>query len=245
MSEINIVIPVYNEADSIRDALTKIEQDVFIPCSVNIIYDSEQDATLPIVRDIQRNYKTAITLVKNKYGRGALNAIRTGLEMFHGKYTVVTTADLSDRAGDINRMYKIAEEEKADIVCGSRYMKEGKQIGGPIIKSCMSRLAGLTLYYLARVPTRDATNNFKLYRNDFLKEQIIESTGGFELGLELVAKAHANGYKIRETPTIWTDRVTGVSHFKTLAWMPQYLKWYFYAFKGLRSCIIPRKAVTP
>jgi putative flippase GtrA len=129
-------------------------------------------------------------------------------------------------------MYNLAEARNADIVCASRYMKGGKQTGGPVIKGLMSRVAGLTLYYFAKVPTHDSTNSFKLYRTSFLKNQRIESTGGFELGLELVAKAHVRGYTICETPTAWTDRVAGKSNFKLLAWLGNYLKWYFYAFKG-------------
>jgi hypothetical protein len=128
-------------------------------------------------------------------------------------------------------MIKIAKEQNADIVCASRYMKGGKQIGGPFLKSLMSHIAGLTLHYFAKVPTHDATNSFKLYRASFLKEQKIESTGGFELGIELVVKAHLQGKKICETPTIWTDRVAGKSNFKLKAWLPKYLKWYFMAFK--------------
>ncbi|MDR1195585.1 MAG: glycosyltransferase, partial [Endomicrobium sp.] len=174
-----------------------------------------------------------VVLIKNKYGRGALNAIKTGLESSQEKYTVVTMADLSDPPSVINDMYEKAEKENADIVCASRYMKGGSQKGGPFIKSLMSRLAGVSLHLFARVPTYDSTNSFKLYRTSFLKKQTIESSGGFELGLELVAKAYAGKAKIAEVPTAWTDRAAGKSNFKVAAWTPKYLKWYFYAFKGL------------
>ena len=58
----------------------------------------------------------------------------------------------------------------------------------------------------------------------------IESTGGFELGLELVVKAHVAGRKIVEVPTTWRDRLAGQSNFKLWKWLPHYLKWFFYAF---------------
>jgi dolichol-phosphate mannosyltransferase len=98
----------------------------------------------------------------------------------------------------------------------------------------MSKCAGLSLYYLAKLPTHDATNSFKLYRTSFLKQQNIESTGGFELGLELVVKAHLQGFKIIETPTTWTDRQAGKSNFKIIEWLPSYLKWYFMAFNKIK-----------
>lgn len=232
MAEISIVIPVYNEGENISIAIDKIEKEVTYPHLINIVYDFDDDTTIPVVNKIQPNYQTKINLVRNKYGRGVLNAIKTGLETAESKFVIVTMADLSDPPSVINEMYKKAEEENADIVCGSRYMKGGKQIGGPFVKSLMSKCAGLSLYYLAQIPTHDATNSFKLYRKTFLNNMQIESTGGFELGIELVVKAFINGYKICEVPTLWTDRVAGKSNFKLLEWLPSYLKWYFFAFKN-------------
>jgi len=110
------------------------------------------------------------------------------------KYVVVTMADFSDPPAVINSMFIIAEEQNSDIVCASRYMKGGKQIGGPVIKGFMSRMAGLTLHIFADIPTHDATNSFKLYRTSFLRQLTIESKGGFELGIELVVKAYVHGY---------------------------------------------------
>jgi glycosyltransferase involved in cell wall biosynthesis len=230
MTDLNIVIPVYNEAENIKTAIDKIMAECVVPHTITVVYDMDEDTTVPVVRQMQQDMDN-LFLLKNKYGRGVLNAIKTGLEETTTKYVVVTMADLSDPPSVINNMYEIAEKQNADIVCASRYMKGGKQIGGPFMKGLMSRVAGLTLRYLAGVPTHDATNSFKLYRASFLKQNRIESEGGFELGIELVAKAHINGYKIRQTPTIWTDRVAGKSNFKLLKWLPGYLKWYFYAFK--------------
>jgi glycosyltransferase involved in cell wall biosynthesis len=236
MNDLAVIIPVYNEAENIRLAIGKIEEAVLISHIIYIVYDIEEDTTVPVVKALCKINKR-IFLVKNKYGHGVLNAIKTGLEAAPGKYAVVTMADLSDPPEAINDMYHIAESENADIVCGSRYMKGGKQTGGPAIKGLLSRIAGITLFYFAGLPTHDATNSFKLYRVSFLKKQIIESTGGFELGIELVAKAHVHGYKICEIPTTWTDRVAGKSGFKLFAWFFKYLKWYFYAFglKGKRK----------
>ena len=170
-------------------------------------------------------------MVKNKYGRGVLNAIKTGLETAETEYVIVTMADLSDPPEVMNKMLEIASEKNADIVCASRYMRSGKQVGGPLIKGLMSKYAGLSLHYLAKFPTHDVTNSFKLYRTSFLKRQKIESIGGFELGMELVVKAHLQGFKVFEIPTIWTDRENGKSNFKIIEWLPSYLKWYFKAFK--------------
>jgi dolichol-phosphate mannosyltransferase len=99
-----------------------------------------------------------------------------------------------------------------------------------VIKRLMSRFAGLSLYWVARVGTRDATNSFKAYDRDFVREVGIESDTGFELGLELVAKARRHRRPVAELPTIWLDRTEGQSNFQVWAWLPRYLRWYRYAF---------------
>ena len=237
MSNLNIVIPVFNETENIRTAVEKIREECICQHTISIVYDIDEDTTVPVVRQMQQNMDN-LFLLKNKYRRGVLNAIKTGLEETVAEYAVVTMADLSDPPSVINKMLKIAEERQADIVCASRYMRGGKQIGGPFVKGLMSRIAGLTLHYFGGIPTHDATNSYKLYRTSFLKQQCIESKGGFELGIELVVKAHINGYKICEVPTVWTDRVAGESNFKLFKWLPGYLKWYFFAFRRQASIFL-------
>ena len=227
MCRLTIVIPVYNEDENIVKELQELEKHVMHEHIINIIYDFDEDTTVPIVESVKSNFKNKINLIKNKYGRGVLNAIKTGLETATTDYVVVTMADLSDPPEVINKMLEKAQINSADIVCASRYMRGGRQIGGPLIKGLMSRFAGLTLHYFAKVPTHDATNSFKLYKKSFVQEQTIESNGGFELGLELVVKAYLQNKIISEVPTIWTDRQAGKSNFRIMKWLPSYLKWYF------------------
>jgi dolichol-phosphate mannosyltransferase len=115
-------------------------------------------------------------------------------------------------------------------VAASRYMPGGAQVGGPWLKQAMSRTAGLSLYWLGRVGTRDATNSFKAYRRDWVETVGIESEAGFEIGIELVAKARRCGAYVAEVPTIWLDRDVGTSNFKLAKWLPRYLHWYRFAY---------------
>ena len=82
---------------------------------------------------------------------------------------------------------------------------------------------------MARVGTHDATNSFKAYSREFVERVGIDSDAGFELGIELVAKARRFGLPVAELPTIWLDRTDGTSNFKVRAWIPKYLHWYLYA----------------
>jgi glycosyltransferase involved in cell wall biosynthesis len=225
MNELTIVIPVYNEAGNIKIAIGRIEEQVIVPHEISIVYDRDEDTTVPVVQKIKDNYKNPVNLVKNKYGRGVLNAIKTGMEEAKTEFVIVTMADLSDPPEVMNAMLAKAKEG-TDLVCGSRYMKGGKQIGGPFLKGLFSRIAGISLHWLTRIPTHDISNSFKMYRKSMLDTIEIESTGGFEIGMEITVKAYITGYRIAEVPTIWTDRTDGESNFKLWAWLPHYLHWY-------------------
>ncbi|MHB1665505.1 MAG: glycosyltransferase family 2 protein [bacterium] len=225
---LDIVIPVYNEALNIENCLNELSLKVYVPFKALIVYDFPEDNTLPVVENIKDNYKFSINLIKNTIGKGPLNAIKAGLNASDGDAVLVSMADLSDDIKIVDTMYSLIKGG-ADIVCGSRYMKGGRQAGGSFIKKTMSRMAGLSLYYLASVPTHDATNSFKMYSRKVIDNINIESDKGFVLGLELTVKAFLKGYKIKEIPSVWTDRVEGESRFKIMAWLPSYLKWYFVA----------------
>lgn len=228
--ELTIVIPVYNEGDNILETLKGIRDNVTIPHVVSIVYDFEEDSTLSALRNPELGHYPNLQTIRNAYGRGVLNAIKTGLETAQTELIIVTMADLSDPPDVMNAMVSSAKEHNSAIVCASRYMKGGSQLGGPRLKGLMSRAAGLLLCWIARLPTHDPTNSFKLYRRSFLKTVEIESAGGFEIGLELVVKAHKQGFAVTEVPTVWRDRVAGNSNFKLLRWLPDYLRWFFYAF---------------
>lgn len=227
----SIVIPVYNEGENICTTIDGIFSIVKGDYRILLIYDKPNDTTLPYAKECHSRYGERVQLIQNHYGTGALNAIKTGLEVSEGTYAIVTMADLSDPPEVMNTMIDSAEREQADIVCASRYMKGGQQIGGPRFKGFLSHTAGLLLCRFAKLPTHDPTNSFKLYRKSFLNQVKIESTGGFELGIELVVKAYAGGYRISEVPTTWRDRVAGKSNFKLWKWLPNYLHWFFYAFR--------------
>ena len=229
-ARVTIVVPVYNEGDNIRQTLAELDAKVRVDAEVWLVYDRDDDTTVPPARELEGKTRLSFRLVRNKYGRGALNAIKTGLVDATDDFVVVTMADLCDPPEVINEMVAAAERENADIVCASRYMKGGKQYGGPKFKGFLSHAAGLLLCWFARLPTHDPTNSFKLYRKSFLNTVTVESTGGFELGLELVVKAHLARRRIVEVPTTWRDRVAGKSNFKLWKWLPNYLKWFFRAF---------------
>jgi hypothetical protein len=92
----------------------------------------------------------------------------------------------------------------------------------------LARIAGKSFHVLTRVGTHDCTNNFKAYSKQFLDVIEIDASIGFEIGMELIAKAKRSGMMVAEIPTIWIERTYGKSNFKILTQISSYLKWYIY-----------------
>lgn len=221
---LSIVIPVYNEQESIGEVLRAIEANVNTPHEVLVVYDFEEDSTVPVVTALQPEFP-AVRLHRNDIGRGVLYAIRSGMDHALGDFVLVSMADGSDDARDIDAMVALGIDGAA-VVAASRYAPGGAQVGGPKLKARASRTAGMLLHVLGGFPIHDPTNNFKLYDRSFLESITIESTRGFELGLELTVKAHGAGLGIKEVPTTWRDRTIGESHFHVLRLLPGYLRWF-------------------
>jgi glycosyltransferase involved in cell wall biosynthesis len=227
---LSVVIPVYNEGANFKALWGEIASSIRTPFTAVVVYDYDADNTVPVVKEVIASGETRLSLLRNAYGRGVTGAIKTGLEAVESGPVLVTMADLSDEMTQVDQMYALYLQGY-DLICGSRYMKGGKLIGGPFFKQLLSRTSGLTLHYFRGVPTHDATNSFKLYDAQMVRELKVESVAGFELGLELTVKAFLNGYCIAEIPSVWRDRTAGSSRFRIIHWMPHYLKWYFYAFR--------------
>jgi dolichol-phosphate mannosyltransferase len=231
--KISIIIPVYFEEKNILLELVEIKNKVKTPHEVIVVYDLDSDPTIKVVENyIKKNKLKNIFLKKNNVGstRGVINAVKTGIRFAKTNIVVISMADLSDEIGKIDQMYQLIEKG-CDIVCASRYMKGGRQIGGPFFKGILSRLSGVSMYWFG-LPTHDPTNAFKMYRKSIFDHIKIESDGGFEYNLEVVVKAFKKGYKIAEIPAVWRDRTAGKSRFKLLKWLPKYLRWYWYLLVG-------------
>ena len=114
-NSINIAIPVYNEGENIRNTLSEIEHKVKTPHHIFIVYDFDEDDTLPVVNYLIQEQNN-ISLRKNKYDKGVFNAIRTGFETIDDGVILVVMADLSDDLGKVDEMFNKINEGYA-IVC--------------------------------------------------------------------------------------------------------------------------------
>ena len=228
--EVSVVLPVFNEGETVEPVLRALDAAISAPHELIVVWDFDGDTTRPVVERLALELP-AVRGLRNDLGRGVLNAMKAGIAASTGEFVLISMADGSDEPDVVDPMVALGRSG-ADVVAASRYMRGGGQIGGPLLKRLMSRVAGMTLHWFAGVPTHDPTNNFKLYRRSFLDTIMVESTAGFELALELTVKATLAGRRVAEVPTTWRDRTAGQSNFKLRKWLPHYLHWYVVALRG-------------
>lgn len=229
MSELDIIIPVYNEGRNIAATLAAIARNVRTPCRVLICYDFDSDDTLPAVKAGAGAYRALpVEFVRNR-GRGAHAAVMSGFAVSSAPYVLMYPADDDYNAAILDRMVARAKAG-AEVVCASRFMSGGSMVGCPFLKALLVRVGNGALYYLARVPTRDATNGFRLFSRRVITKIPIESTEGFCYSIELLVKAHRRRWRIEEVPADWFERRQGQSRFHIMRWLPAYLRWCWYAF---------------
>lgn len=224
---LEILIPVYNEGENIYPVLDALGRTVKTPFRVLICYDFDADSTLAALQ----RYPDApfeIALVKNR-GQGVHGAVVTGFEDSTSAAVIVMPADDDYNTGIIDTMYE-KFRNGCDIVAASRFMPGGCMEGCRWQKAVLVRAAAFTLHFFAGLPTRDASNGFRLFSRRLLDAVQIESEVGFTYSIELLVKCQRLGWKICEVPALWFERKKGGSRFRILKWLPAYLRWYFYAF---------------
>jgi dolichol-phosphate mannosyltransferase len=230
---LTVVLPVYNEGANLPRWYAEARPHLPPGTVVRIVYDFDEDDTLPVARAMARD-GAPFELLRNPK-RGVASALVTGLRSSKEGPVLVSMADLSDDLAIVPAMVA-AHARGAKVVVASRYMPGGRQIGGPWFKGQLSRWGGVSLRRLARFPVHDATNSFRLYDAELIHSLTLESSGGFEIGFEITLKAWMRGETIVELPATWRDRTHGSSRFNLRKWLPLYGRLWLEALRfGLRG----------
>lgn len=224
--KISIIIPAHNEEGVIAHTIKSIKGKLNSDYEIIVVNDHSSDNTANIITGLLKQY-TNLRLVDNDTEKGFANALKKGFSAAGSDLIIPVMADLCDDPDTINDMY-LKAVRGFDIVSGSRYMKGGKKIGGPLIQDLCSRFVGCTLKCLTGIPTLDVSNSFKCYRRKVLNAVKLESKG-FEISMEIALKAYFAGFSITEVPTTWRGRFIGKSKFYILKAAPAYIKLYLWA----------------
>ena len=248
VADVDVIIPVYNEGENIVPTLDSLRRFLDYRVRVLICYDRDDDDTLSALA----GYPAApleLVLVRNA-GRGVLGAVKTGLAASTAPCVVTMPADDDYNAHRLNAMIGACQDGH-DVVVASRFMRGGGGlVGCPRLKAAIVEAADWFLFHVARLPTHDATNGFRIFSRRVIDQIPIESEVGFAYSIELLVKAHRLGWSVVEMPVVWHQRKAGQSRFQIVRWLPQYMKWLLYALattyagRGAASVKLSDRGVT-
>jgi len=213
--KLSIVIPAYNEAESISETLNVLYDKLVennIPHQILVVNDNSKDNTIEVLDELKKRILT-LDVLNNTGPNGFGYAVRKGLDNFTGDVVAIMMADLSDSADDLISFYnKILEG--FDCVFGSRWIKGGKVYDYPKHKLIMNRLFNTSVRIIFGLKYNDLTNAFKMYRKETIEGIKPFLSPHFNLTLEIPLKAIVRGYTYTVLPNSWTNRKFGVSKLK-------------------------------
>jgi glycosyltransferase involved in cell wall biosynthesis len=198
MPLLSVIVPVYNEAKTIRQILEKINS-VDIDKEIIVVDDGSCDGTGKILKDVKYNNLKIIHHSSNR-GKGA--AFLTGLSHTQGEFIIIQDADLEYEPNDYLKLIKALKASNADIVLGARF-KKGYH--GLFIHRIGNRLLTVLLNLLFNVKLNDCFTCYKLFRRDTINMLNLHEQS-FTIETEIVAKAVKRGFRIIEVPISYHPR---------------------------------------
>lgn len=230
--KLSIVIPAYNEEESITETIDSIEEafsKVNLDHEIIIVNDNSKDNTLQVLERLAQKYPT-VKYETNLGPNGFGYAVRYGLDRFTGDCVAVMMADLSDSPYDLIRYYTTMVEGDYDCVFGSRFIKGGKVIDYPFVKKIINRVANAIIRIVMQIKYNDTTNAFKLYKKEVIEGVKPILSPHFNLTIELPLKAIIRGYSYTVIPNSWTNRKYGESKLKIKEMGSRYFFILVYCF---------------
>lgn len=214
--DLSIIIPMFNEAENVEATLRRVEEGLASfqgTYEIIAVNDGSLDNTLEILEKVAaQNGKVRIVSHSNNIGRGM--ALRTGFKESKGEIVVSIDADLSyDPRYILDFMRTLRTEQDIDFVLASPYMPGGGVQNVPFLRLWISRLGNKILRFAMPNRIYTSTGIFRAYRKRVLDSLELESEGK-EIHLEILSRALALGYRVKEIPAILTGRKRGKSKFK-------------------------------
>jgi len=222
-----VIIPTYNELDNLPRLIPLVlRQDENI--HILIIDDNSPDGTANYIEE--RASKTdRIHLIKRPkkmgLGTGYLTGFKYALENDYD-YIFEMDADFSHDPHEIkNFLFAIKEN---DLVLGSRYIHGVRVLNWPMRRLLLSFFASVYTRLITGMHVRDATGGFKCFRRKVLEEINLNhvKSNGYSFQIEMTFRAYAKGFKIKEIPIVFMDRVKGQSKMsKKIVYEAVFMVW--------------------
>ncbi len=231
-----VIIPTYNEIENIAKMLkTVLSKEPAL--DILIIDDNSPDGTADVVKDIMQQ-ESRIKLIQRSGKLGLGSAYVKGFEYALAnayEYILEMDADFSHNPKDLSRLLEAAQ--KNDLVIGSRYINGVNIINWPFKRLLISYFASKYVFLITRMPIKDPTAGFKCFRRQVLESMDLNQvlSDGYAFQIEMNFRTWVKGFKIKEIPIVFTERIGGTSKMsKQIVWEAAWMVWRLYIMKLLK-----------
>jgi len=210
-----VVVPTYNEIDSIEKLLRAIFE---LPQQFHVLVvdDHSPDLTAHKVKELMEEFPNELFLEERegKLGLGTayIHGFKWALEREYG-YIFEMDADFSHNPKDLPALYRACKDEGNDLSIGSRYKTGVNVVNWPMSRVLLSWLASKYVRLITRMKIHDTTAGFVCYRRNVLERINLDRIQfvGYAFQIEMKFKAYLHKFKIVEVPVVFTDRTHGES----------------------------------
>jgi glycosyltransferase involved in cell wall biosynthesis len=231
---LSLIMPVYNEGEAVIPAIATLFLTIRYPFKLFVVYDSPNDKTITTIEKLQDVFED-IYLVQNEWGRGVLNALRTGFKHADTKYVGIWVAYHVDPFGILNEM--VAKLETGfDLVSANRFTVNSSRARGNTVKKLFSFGGNVALNKIIGMPISDVTTSLKVYRKTILVDIRIETLvkSGWAMSMEMAIKAAIKGFRLAEVPLERKNinLIHGITNFRVFKQLPEYVRWLYIGWKN-------------
>ena len=214
-----VIIPTYNEKENIRDIIAHVLR-LDLGFDVLVVDDNSPDGTAELVRSMQQQHPDRVHLVQRsgKLGLGTayIAGFKWAIEKGHDLIFEMD-ADFSHNPNDLVRLSEACTTGGADMSVGSRYVKGGQVKDWSWHRILLSFSASLYARTVLWLGVRDTTAGFVCYRRKVLEALPLDEVKfiGYAFQIEMKYRVRLAGFKIKEVPITFIDRVKGKSKMNT------------------------------
>lgn len=226
--EVSLIIPMYNEEDNVLITLNEVKKVLKTYPSYQIlaVNDGSRDKTLSLLEEFAHE-NPELEVLSHPVNMGMGRALKTGFEKAEGDVIVTLDADLSYDPKYITKLISELHKNNLDIVIGSQYMRGGHTEDIPFIRLFISKMANKIVGYALNENISTVTGILRAYRKDVIDSIEIESTGT-EINPEILSKAIAIGFEVKEIPVTLKGRKLGESKIRFRSTTVSHLLFTFY-----------------